>query len=209
MQIDLSRIWIRITVSISNDSKPYHTRCLHWYIHIYIYGRSTDLHTKKSFNFFLNNRLKKRSFCNIFTKVQKYDQDTYTWNVHRESRNTRNWFRYETFIYLLEFKVFRHEEREAQFLQQTRCTFHRPPTGLASARPKIDYLPLDSNLNSLVQSLNLNCFFFQIPKSSALPGMTSFTSPVHFLSGGFIVTSLIVTSAPHAREHLHSVCAPN
>ena len=30
-----------------------------------------------------------------------------------------------------------------------------------------------------------------------------------FLSGVFIVTSLIVTSIPHAREHLHSVCAPN
>ena len=34
--------------------------------------------------------------------------------------------------------------------------------------------------------------------------MTSFTSPVHFLSGVFIVTSLIVTSAPRVREHLHS-----
>ena len=44
-----------------------------------------------------------------------------------------------------------------------------------------DYLPLDSNLN---------CFFFQIPKSSALPGMTSFTSPNPFLSGVVIVTSL-------------------
>ena len=32
------------------------------------------------------------------------------WNVHRETRNTRNWFRYETFYYLLEFKVFRREE---------------------------------------------------------------------------------------------------
>ena len=34
--------------------------------------------------------------------------------------------------------------------------------------------------------------------------MTSFTSPVYILSGVFIVTSLIVTSAPRAREHLHS-----
>ena len=44
--------------------------------------------------------------------------------------------------------------------------------------------------------------FFQIFKSSALPGLTSFTSPVSFLSG-FFVTSVIVTSAPH------SVCSPN
>ena len=55
------------------------------------------------------------------------------------------WFRYETFYYLFEFKVFRHEEGETQFLQQTRGTFRRPRGTFR--RPKIDYLPLDSNLN--------------------------------------------------------------
>ena len=45
---------------------------------------------------------------------------------HRNPKNTRNWFRFETFIYLFEFKVFRHEERETRFLQQTRGTFRRP-----------------------------------------------------------------------------------
>ena len=30
-----------------------------------------------------------------------------------------------------------------------------------------------------------------------------------FLSGVFIVTSVIVTSSPRAHEHLHSICAPN
>ena len=38
--------------------------------------------------------------------VQNYEQDTNMWNIHRKSQNTRNWFRYETFIYLFEFKVF-------------------------------------------------------------------------------------------------------
>ena len=61
----------------------------------------------------------------------------------------------------------------------------------------------------LETQLTVVFFFFEIPKSSALPGMTSFTSPSYFLSGVFIVTSLIVTSTPHAREHLHSMCAPN
>ena len=39
---------------------------------------------------------------------------------------TRNWFRYKTFYYLFEFKVFRREEIKTQFLQQTRGTFRRP-----------------------------------------------------------------------------------
>ena len=54
----------------------------------------------------------------------------------------------------------------------------------------------------------LTAFFFKSSKSSALPGMMSFTSRFYFLSGVFILISLIVTSAPHARAHLHSMCAP-
>ena len=34
-------------------------------------------------------------------------------NIYRNLK-TRNWFRYETFIHLFEFKGFRHEERETQ-----------------------------------------------------------------------------------------------
>ena len=130
-------------------------------------------------------------------------------NIHRESRNTRNWFRYETFIYLIEFKLFRHEERERHNFFLCWLFHLTPPRAVAAAKllvwprwaPKIDLIRPSPNLNSFC--------FFQIPKSSALPGMMSFTSPVHILSGVFIVTSLIVTSAPHAREHLHSMCAPN
>ena len=53
--------------------------------------------------------------CNIHIGPKIYDQDTNTWNVHRESRNTRNWFRYETFYELFEFKVFRHERERHNF----------------------------------------------------------------------------------------------
>ena len=45
-------------------------------------------------------------------------------------------------------------------------------------------------------------FFFKFQNPQRF--RTSFTSPIHLLSGFFIVTSLIVTSAPRAREHLHS-----
>ena len=132
-------------------------------------------------------------------------------NVHknRNPKNTRNtydtlfWFRYETFYYLFEFKVFRHEERETHnfflcwlfHLIPTTCGAHRKLLVWRRRAPKIGLLLLASNLNCLL--------FFQIPKSSALPGITSFTSPVQF-SIFFIVTYLIVTSALRAREHLHS-----
>ena len=84
-----------------------------------------------------------------------------------KNENTRNWFRYETFIYLFEFKVFRHEERETQLLsilafpsESTTCgprckLLVWPRQGL-----KIDLLRPASNLTSLVWSLNLNSLFF-------------------------------------------------
>ena len=37
----------------------------------------------------------------------------------------------------------------------------------------------------------------------------SYNTRPHFLSGVFIMTSKIVTSTLHAREHLHSMSAPN
>ena len=107
------------------------------------------------------------------------------WNIHREFRNIQNWFRYETFYYLFELRFFdMRRERHNFFL----CwLFHLTPPHVSPRRkllawprqaPKIDYLPLDSNLNS--------CFFSN-PKilSSSLPGMMSFTSMVSFPIWGF------------------------
>ena len=72
--------------------------------------------------------------------------------------------------------------------QQTRC---------ASRSPQLDCPRPGSNLNSLL--------FSKITKilSPSLPGMTSFTPQLHFSSGVFIMTSVIVTSSAHEREHLH------
>ena len=101
------------------------------------------------------------------------------WNRHRESQNTRNTWQLsfdsgtKLFIYLSEFKVFQHEERETQFLtmltvrtssaldslnQQTCGTFRRPQLVSPRRASKIDVLRPSPNLNSL---------FFQVPKSSA------------------------------------------
>ena len=114
-----------------------------------------------------------------------YDQDTYTWNRHRESQNTQNWFWYETFYYLFEFKVFRHEERETQFLSM--LTFPSGPHHVWPP-PQTTGLALASSKNRLACSefKSQLTAFFQISKSSApLPGMTSFTSPVTFPIWGF------------------------
>ena len=136
---------------------------------------------------------------------------TFTMFIIIEIRKTRNWFRYETFIYLFEFKVFRHEERETQFL--TMLTFPSDPTtcgttlqttGLASASS-------ENQLASSKPKSQLTGFFFF--KSQNPQPVASEHDVIHipsrFLSGVFIVTSVIVTSSLRAREHLHSMCAPN
>ena len=140
--------------------------------------------------------------------------------MHKNLRNTGNsydslfWFSYETFIYLFEFKVFRHEERETQFLtmltgrrssaldsltQQTRGTFHRPPTGLTEARPNIDYLPLDSNLKKLF------FFKFQNPQPIA-PGhdVIHVPGPISYL--GFLLWHLWLSHPLHTRMNTCTQC---
>ena len=103
---------------------------------------------------------------------------TDTENVHKcsqteESEKTRNtydslfWFRYETFIYLFEFKVFWHEERERHNFLLCRLFNLTPPRAAPRRKlmvwprraPKIDLLRPSPNLNSLF-------FFFSNPKES-------------------------------------------
>ena len=104
----------------------------------------------------------------------------------RKTRNTNDslfWFRYETFYYFFEFKVFRHEERGTQFLSMltfpsdpTTCGTLLQTTGLTSANSE-NQLPCSS-----VEPQLTVVFFFSNSKilSPSLPGMTSFTSPIAF-----------------------------
>ena len=164
--------------------------------------------------------------CNIFTSKNirpRYEhvKQTYSYGYEKRSqmfinirirkiRNTYDslfWFRYETFYYLFEFKVFdKTRERETQFLSM--LTFPSDPTtcgtppqtiGLASASSE-NQLPSSSVESQLSNSKIL---------SPSLPRMTSSRPLSNFLSGVFIVTSMIVTSTLRAHEHLHSMCAPN
>ena len=66
----------------------------------------------------------------------RYEYVKYTLGLRK---NTQNWFKHETFYYLFEFNVFRHELRETQFFSMVTFpsdSYHmRPPrqtTGLAS-----------------------------------------------------------------------------
>ena len=119
--------------------------------------------------------------------------------IHIGIRKTRNtlttliWFRYETFIYLFEFKVFRHEERETQFL--TMLTV-RPSSALNTLTQPTRGHPVDPNWSGLAQITNrppsssfesqLTVFFSNLQiLSPSLQGMASFTSPVLFSIWGF------------------------
>ena len=98
----------------------------------------------------------------------------------RDTYDSLFWFRYKTFYYLFEFKVFRHEERERHDFFLCWLFHQTPPRAALCCKllvwprraPEIDFLPLASNLNSVFSKSKI--------LSPSLPGMTSFTSPVSF-----------------------------
>ena len=132
----------------------------------------------------------------MFTQIRKTFTNVRT---HIGNRKTRNWFRYETFIYLFEFKVFWHEESETQFLSM--LTFPSDPHHVRP--PAANYW---SGLGDLQKS---TCFVQAQISARHFRAWHHSRPRSHFLSGVFIVIFLIVTSAPRAFEHLHSMCAPN
>ncbi len=91
-----------------------------------------------------------------------------------------------------------------QFTDSTNARESRRPQLVSPRRaPKINSPRLSSKLNSLVFS-NSKIL------SPSLQGMTSFTSPVAFLIWDFYCDISDCHILPvRAREHLHSMCAPN
>ena len=130
------------------------------------------------------------------------------WNRHRESEKhkigsgTKLLF---TFL-SLRFSDMRRE-RHNFFLG---WLFHLTPPHAAPHHKLLVWLrwALENQLPSSSVKSQLTVFFkFQNPQ---LTGMMTFMSPGPIsYQGFFIVTSVIVTSTPHAHEHLHSMCAPN
>ena len=131
----------------------------------------------------------------------------------RKTRNTDDFLGSGTKLLLPSLSLgFRHEERERHNFSMLTV---RPSSTLNSlTKPMRVRTPQSTNCTGLVQVLKINSLrlasnpnsllLFKITKnpSPSLPGMTSFTSPDYFLSGVVIVTSVIVTSSPHAREHM-------
>ena len=113
-----------------------------------------------------------------------------------------------TFLSLRFFDMKR--ERDTQFL--TMLTFPSDPTTCGTP-PQTTCLASASSENRLASSKSKSqltvIFKFQNPQPIASVHDVIHVPGFHILSGVFIVTSVIVTSAPHAREHLHSMCAPN
>ena len=76
--------------------------------------------------------------------------------------------------------------------------------------PTIHSASHSPNWTHLIQLQISTLLFFKITKNPTLllPGKTSFALQSHFLSGVFIMTSVIVTSSTCEREHLCWMCVP-
>ena len=113
-----------------------------------------------------------------------------------------SWFRYETFFTFLTFRVSTRGERDTI---STMLTVPSDPTTRGLAWPRRGS---GSQLASSRFKSQLTVFLKNHPKSSA--HASAYSHPqAHFLSGIFIMTSMIPISSPREREHLHSMCAPN
>ena len=134
-------------------------------------------------------------------------------NIYRNPK-TRNWFRYETFIHLFEFKGFSTwGERDTIFL--CRLLLHRQlPTqltrGARSAQIPLASPCSESRLSRSEAGTQLTGFLKSQP---TLPVRNVTHTPwSQFLSGIFILTSLNDTSSPRAWTpalmlHLTNPCA--
>ena len=109
--------------------------------------------------------------CNIHgPKI--YDLDTNTWNRHNvykifiniyRNPKTRNWFRYETFIHLFEFKCFStwgERERESFYADCFYNVSSQPNQRTAPVAHKFVWPRPALNLDSLVRRQELSSLLF-------------------------------------------------
>ena len=123
-------------------------------------------------------------------------------NIYRNPK-TQNWFRYETFIHLFEFKGFSTwGERHTIFL--CWLLLHRqlstqPTRGARSAQSCLASPKSESQLSCSEAGTQLLTFSKSQNLQPALPGRDVTHIPMsQFLSGIFILTSLNDTSSPRA-----------
>ena len=136
-------------------------------------------------------------------------------NIYRNPK-TRNWFRYETFIHLFEFKGFSTwGERDTIFLRW--LLLHRQlstqPTHGARSAPDQSWVRQDECLASPSSAISTFPFGRRNSTNWLFPNLkilsTHFRAwrhspPKSFPIWGFILTSVNDASSPRAREHLRS-----
>ena len=122
-------------------------------------------------------------------------------NIYMDQK-TRNWFRYETFIHLFEFKRFSTDgERERERIFLCWLLLHRqlsiqPTRGARSAQSRLASPRFESRLSRSEAGTQLTDFFSNL--SPRFRCVTSPTSPGHDSYPGFLFWHLRMT---------HPLCA--
>ena len=142
----------------------------------------------------------------MFIRIRK----TFT-NIHKHNPKTLEIGSVtKIFITFLSLRFFdMRRERHTQFL----CMLTFPSEPHQVRHPNANYWSglreLQKSTSFVQDQISTNYFFFYSKILSASGHDDIHVPRSHFLSEVFIVTSLIVISAPPAREHLHSMCPPN
>ena len=116
-------------------------------------------------------------------------------NAYRNPKNTRNWFWYETFYNLFEFKFCRHEERERDTQFLTILSF---PSDLTTC---------GTPLQTTSPNLNLLFFFFKSPNPQPIVSghdVIHIPSPISYL--GFLLWLLRLSHPPRVRVNTCTQC---
>ena len=128
-------------------------------------------------------------------------------NIYRNPK-TRNWFRYETFIYLFEFKGFstwgerereRHTHTHTIFLCWLLLHRQQPTRGTRSAQIRLASPSSESRHFRSEAGTQLSAFLKSPNPQPTLPRMTSFTSPGTNTYLGFLFWHLWMTHPLRAR----------
>ena len=130
-----------------------------------------------------------------------------------ETRNSRNWFRYETFI-TFELKVFRHEERERDthtiflcWLLLNRQLSIQPMRGACSAQSRLASPSSESQPSSSEAGTQLTAFFSNL--SPRFRGVTPPKYPDPNSYQGFLFWHLWMTHPLRALMNISVNVAPN
>ena len=131
----------------------------------------------------------------------------------RKTQNTLMtlfWFRYKTFYSLLSLRFFDMRRERHNFFNKRAAHFVDPNWSRRGVtKNRLPSSRLEFQLTHSEFKSQLTVFFFEFQNLQCFHAWHHSHLRFHFLSGVFIATYLIVTSASCTHEHLHSMYAPN